>query len=114
MRTYIPEATVLYAFSLVWRVSSCRQVMTRRTFNQLTSIMPRISRNVVILFGIGLSILTVWADINGQPDLNRTQVTLDAQPLKDNATEVPVICVCQFFVQSWKTSHMIRLPMSTY
>ncbi|KAK4008326.1 hypothetical protein OUZ56_013469 [Daphnia magna] len=86
--------------------------MTRRTFNQLTSIMPRISRNVVILFGIGLSILTVWADINGQPDLNRTQVTLDAQPLKDNATEVPVTCECQFFVQSWKTSHMIRLPMS--
>ncbi|KAI9554141.1 hypothetical protein GHT06_019413 [Daphnia sinensis] len=86
--------------------------MTRRAFIKLTSIMPRISRQFVFLFSIGLLILTVWADINGQPDLNRTQVTLDAQSLTGNATEAPVICECQFFVQSWKTSHMIRLPMS--
>ncbi|XP_057375679.1 uncharacterized protein LOC130696605 [Daphnia carinata] len=85
--------------------------MTRRAFNKLTLIMPRISRHFVILFGIGFLILTVWADINGQPDSNRTQVALDAQRFKDNITEAPVLCECEFFVQSWKTSHMIRLPM---
>ena len=85
--------------------------MTRRAFKQSVVNMPQFCLNniaVVLLFYFGL--LTVRADLKGQPDLKLTQVTIN-----EPAAQHPIIlCECEFFVQSWKTSHMIRLPMGTY
>jgi hypothetical protein len=59
------------------------------------------------------------ADLKGQPDL--TQVTANSDSIKEDvekepaaAAAAPVLCECEFFVQSWKTSHMIRLPMGKF
>lgn len=112
---------VPYASQSVWRVSSCRQVMTRRSprhFNSDSIIMPiRFS----VLFCTGLLILTVMADLKGQPDLTQVTVNLDSikedveqQPAAAAAAAAPILCECEFFVQSWKTSHMIRLPMGKF
>lgn len=109
---------VPYASQSVWRVSSCRQVMTRRSPRHFSDsiIMPiRFS----VLFCTGLLILTVMADLKGQPDL--TQVTANSDSIKEDveqqpaaAAAAPILCECEFFVQSWKTSHMIRLPMGKF
>ena len=91
---------------------SWSQVMTRRAFKH-SVIMPQFRSNsiaVVLLFYFGL--LTVRADLKGQPDLKRTQVTIDS--INEPEAQHPILCECEFFVQSWKTSHMIRLPMGTY
>ncbi|EFX86654.1 hypothetical protein DAPPUDRAFT_97812, partial [Daphnia pulex] len=67
--------------------------------------------NSSLLFCTGLLILTVMAD------LNLTQVTVNSDSIKEDDVEqepiaaAPILCECEFFVQSWKTSHMIRLPM---
>lgn len=63
------------------------------------------------------------ADLKGQPDLKqRTQVTVNSDSIKEDdvveeepaAAAAPILCECEFFVQSWKTSHMIRLPMGKF
>jgi hypothetical protein len=101
-------------FQSVWKVFFCRKVMTRRAFKHFSSIMPRFHFNISVLFCTGLLILTVRADFKGQPDLKRTQVTVNLDLIKKEAELAPILCDCEFFVQSWKTSHMIRLPMGTY
>jgi hypothetical protein len=88
--------------------------MTRRSPRHFSDsiIMPiRFS----VLFCTGLLILTVMADLKGQPDL--TQVTVNLDSIKEDVEQqpaAPILCECEFFVQSWKTSHMIRLPMGKF
>ena len=92
---------VLYDSLSVRGLSSYRKVMTRAFNNQSVPkvIMPRLSLNAFALCWTLLLFIMVRADLK-----DRTLT----------AVKHPVLCECEFFVQSWKTSHMIRLPMGTY
>lgn len=85
--------------------------MTRSFNNQSipTLIMPRVSFVSFVLCWIGLFIFMVRADLKKQT--NPPQLLADGAANSAASFQKHVRCECEFFVQSWKTSHMIRLPM---
>lgn len=64
-----------------------------------------ILRNYLKLLCAAFLLFTVRADFT--PSLP------EADPISSPPLEVSgTVCDCQMFIQSWKTSHMIRLPIS--